>query len=204
MSRFKDLTGKKFGILTVIEQAGKSPKGNYMWLCQCECGNQKVINSSNLLYGHTKSCGCLRITSNTKHGCCNDRLYKIYYEIIDRCFNSNNKCYSSYGGRGIIMCDEWKNDYLKFEKWSIENGYKQGLSIDRIDNDKGYNPDNCRGTNNKVQARNRRNNVFITCNNETCCISEWAEKLNLSRNTVYTWYKKGIAEQKIKQAKEGE
>lgn len=184
----KDIKGQKFGRLMVIEYLGKSK-----WKCKCECGNIKNIDGRDLRSGHTKSCGCLhseiisKITTkrNTKHGKCGTRLYYIWYGMKDRCYNKHDKDYQTYGARGIHVCDVWKDNFEAFYKWSIDTGYRKTLTIDRIDNNKGYSSDNCRWANMKTQQRNRRNNRNITINNETHCLSEWCEILSLDYGTVH-------------------
>lgn len=126
----------------------------------------------------------------------NIRLYKIYYHMKSRCYNKNEKNYKQYGGRGITICDEWLNDFTAFYNWSIENGYRNDLSIDRIDNNKGYSPDNCRWANYKIQNRNRRGNKYYTINGKTCCLAEWCEILNLNQWTVRSRLRRGSSIEK--------
>lgn len=162
----EDLIGKKFNKLLVIKEVGvKVEYGTKrtFWLCQCDCGNMIEISRHNLTSSNKKSCGCLKTekSSNwgklsisnirqlgsdalTKHGLRNSRLYNIWFGIKRRCFDFNNKDFKSYGGRGITMCDEWKNDVKCFYDWAIKNGYLETLTIDRIDNDGNYEPNNCR------------------------------------------------------------
>lgn len=121
----------------------------------------------------------------TKHGKRKTKLYNVWNTMRDRCYNKNNKRYKDYGGRGIAVCDEWRNDFMNFYNWSIQHGYNENLTIDRIDNNKGYSPDNCRWVTRKQQARNRRSNINFTYNGETHCIVEWCELLGLKPKTVY-------------------
>lgn len=123
--------------------------------------------------------------SNIKHGMKHTRLYRTWLHIKTRCYNQKYSRYKDYGGRGIKVCDEWRNDFMNFYNWSMKNGYKENLTIDRIDNDKGYSPSNCRWQTNKQQCRNRRNNKMYTANGEAHCLAEWCEILNLSYSTVY-------------------
>lgn len=158
-------------------------------LCKCFCGNIFKTQLNHLKNGHTKSCGCYnkkRSTDvNTKHGLEGTRIYNTYYNMRSRCYNPNNKEYKHYGKRGITVCEEWLNDFMAFYDWSIKHGYSESLSIDRIDNNKGYDPTNCRWVDMKTQQRNKSNNRIITIDNETHCLSEWCDILGLKRDTVY-------------------
>lgn len=190
MSKLINLVGQKFGKLKVIEYAGNSK-----WLCKCECGNTKIINGKHLREKETFSCGCYRIErakqmvdefheKNKKHQKSKTRIYKIWQGMKQRCFNKNNPAYKIYGSRGIKVCDEWKSSFQMFFKWSINNGYSDVLTIDRIDFNKNYSPDNCRWIPLEKQAHNTRNNVNITYNNETHCLAEWARILKIDRHKV--------------------
>ena len=139
--KVKDMTGMTFGRLKVIERADNDKNGNAFWKCKCECGAIVIVNGNSMRRGHTKSCGCLHkdklIEINTKHGKCNERIYSIWAAMISRCTNEKNAYYINYGGKGIKVCDEWK-DSSKFIEWAYNNGYSDELTIDRIDNKKGY------------------------------------------------------------------
>lgn len=192
MTNYIDLTGKRFGKLTVIkldhkeQRYYKNKKSGfyYYWLCKCDCGNYKVINREKLNSGNTKSCGCLHKEIMTIHGLSNSRLYRIYNKMKNRCYNTKNNYYHRYGARGITICNEWLKDKNKFFEWALNNGYKDDLTIDRIDNNKGYSPDNCRWTTIKEQSRNTCRVKKITYNGETHCISEWTEILGFSRTLI--------------------
>lgn len=154
-------------------------------MCVCECGNIKEVASNNLITGKIKSCGCLlKDGSHTTHGKCNSRLYKTWVNMKTRCYDKNNKEYMNYGGRGIIVCKEWLSNFKTFYDWAINNGYDDTLTIDRINVDGNYEPSNCRFIDIKTQQRNRSNNRYITINNETHCLSEWCELLNLKYSRV--------------------
>lgn len=181
---FKDLTGKKFGNLLVIEY-----KNNGKWLCKCDCGNEKIIRGNNLKRGLTKSCGCYNkeTTSNRfkTHGLTKTRLYRIWHHIKERCYNSNNNAYKNYGGRGIKMCNEWLSNFVNFYNWAISNGYNDDLTIDRINNNSNYEPKNCHWVNRTYQTRNRRNTIKFTFENESKTLQEWAGIKNIKYHTLY-------------------
>lgn len=156
-----DLKGKRLGKLTVIERVENIPKHHARWLCKCDCGNTHIVESHCLIGGSVTSCGCNLVVLHTTHGRSGSRLYTIWNGIKQRCLNENTKDYPYYGGRGITICDEWKNDFESFEKWALFNGYdayaKRGeCTLDRIDNDGNYEPSNCRWVTMKEQCKNRR------------------------------------------------
>ena len=184
-----NLTGKRFGKLVVIKTAGKTKNGAYLWQCKCDCGNEIIANVGNLKNGHTKSCGCLRVdrckTNFTKHGLEHTRLYGIWSDMRLRCYDEKNIAYHRYGGRGITICDEWKNDVKAFYDWAAANGYKDSLTIDRIDNDGNYCPENCRWATVKEQASNRRSNILVTHNGKTQTMKEWAHEVGTPYKVVW-------------------
>lgn len=177
---FIDLSGHRFGKLTVIERIGTKNNSPY-WKCKCDCGNYTNATSANLKSGNVISCGCQRIESAQTHGLSKTRIYHIYSGMKSRCFNKNYHAYKHYGGRGITVCDEWlgENGFQNFYEWSMNNGYADNLTIDREDNDKGYSPDNCRWVTQEIQARNKRSNLLIEYNGETKPLIEWSEELNI-------------------------
>lgn len=183
----------RFGRLTVIDSAEdhiqKSGKHRTQWLCKCDCGNIIAVQSFNLKSGNSKSCGCLadeiRITNSLKHGDRHNRLYSIWCNIKQRCYNSKLPTYARWGGRGIKMCDEWKDSYTAFKEWSINNGYNNNLTIDRIDNNLGYTPDNCRWTTPKVQSNNRSTSVYFPYKGREYTLSELADATGIKYHTLF-------------------
>lgn len=196
-----DLTGKKFGRLTVIEKREPNKKRKTsMWLCRCECGNEKIIASHDLKHG-TLSCGCMlkenresfknKYRNGKKINAKNTRILRIYNGMKQRCYNSNNSSYKYYGGRGITICKEWLENYYEFEKWSLENGYEDNLTIDRIDTNKGYSPKNCRWATYKQQANNERTNHVLEIDGIKHTVQEWSEIYKIKPNTIIYRIKRG-------------
>lgn len=201
MGKFQDLTGQRFGRLTVIERAENrvQPNGHCctQWLCKCDCGKEVVVSALNLKRGHTRSCGCLV----KSHGVRYTRIYNVWCKIKSRCYNPKDIVFKHYGGRGIVMCEEWKNNPKAFFEWAIANGYdknaKRGeCTIDRIDVNGNYEPNNCRWATQKEQCNNKRNNYLITYNNETHTVAEWSRKINMHLNTLYARLYKGWSVEK--------
>ncbi len=178
MPPLKDLTGMKFGQLTVLERAEKTAYGQYQWLCQCECGNKTVVVGQNLRTNSTKSCGCGKygkglfpsFRAESKH----KRIYRIWRGMLHRCYNPNYSAYQNWGGRGIEVCDEWKKDFYSFLAWSMGNGYQEHLSIDRVDNNGNYCPENCRWADNQTQGANKRGVHLITHKGVTKTLMDWS------------------------------
>lgn len=163
-----DITGNRYGKLVVVERAENYIQENghvlAMWLCQCGCGNKRIIPSYLLRYGKIKSCGCVR--ASRKHGCSHERLYHIWVGMKQRCNNPKNKWYKNYGLLGVRVCDEWQHDYMAFRTWSHQNGYSEKLTIDRINPYGNYEPSNCRWITNEEQQKNKRKKPSCTGNTQ--------------------------------------
>lgn len=162
--RLEDLTDRKFGQLQVIERAENGSDGSTRYRCRCDCGGEKIVRAKHLKSGAIDNCGCLhakrvqetKLRSGRAHGGSDTRLYRIWEGMKARCYNPNRERYPDYGGRGITICDEWLHDFGAFRDWAMANGYRDDLSIDRKDNDKGYSPENCRWQTVEQQNNNRR------------------------------------------------
>lgn len=187
MSRLIDLTGKRFDRLIVKERRGTDNWKSSLWLCKCDCGNECLVTSHNLRTKHTKSCGCLQkeatVKSHTSHGHRHTRLYGIWNSMVARCHRKNSKAFPVYGGRGITVCDEWKS-FADFLEWSLANGYNDGLSLDRINNEEGYCPGNCRWVTMETQANNKRSNVVVEYKGENHTLAEWSKILGIKYATL--------------------
>lgn len=181
--KFINLENKRFGLLIVICRE-KNKNNAPTWRCKCDCGKETIVSGGNLRRGNTKSCGCYNITSHIKHGLSNEKLYGVWGDLKTRTLNINSQDYKNYGGRGIKVCKKWEN-FEPFYNWAIDNGYKVGLTIDRIDNNKGYSPENCRWVTYNEQANNKRNNHLITYKDKTLTMSQWANKIGISRHTLF-------------------
>lgn len=185
---YEDLTGRKFGRLTVLNRTKNDKHDKAQWICQCDCGNKVVVSTGHLKSGHTKSCGCYHkyraSEANKTHGVSHNRICRILYTMIERCQNEKFKYYKNYGGRGIKVCDEWRNNPQSFVDWSMSHGYEDGLTIDRIDNDGNYEPNNCRWITQKEQLNNTRRNININYNGETHTLKEWSEIIDIGYDTL--------------------
>lgn len=181
---FNNLLGQKFNKLTVLELY--STEKETIWKCKCDCGNITFVSASHLKDGHTKSCGCQKNgfkgkdNPSYKHGLRHSRIYGIWVNMKTRCLNSNNDSYKSYGARGIKICDKWldkENGFINFYNWAINNGYKDNLTIDRIDVNGNYEPSNCRWVGWETQQNNRRTNFVIEYNGIKHTLQEWSRIL---------------------------
>lgn len=195
-----EMVGKRFGRWTVIERASKEVKGVY-WLCRCDCGTERVVNGRMLRTGGSVSCGCYAREASSQrmkgltpeekkkfarytHHQSDSRLYRIWWGMRERCYKSNKAEYKHYGGRGITICDEWLEDFMNFYNWAMANGYEDRLSIDRIDVNGNYCPENCRWATQKEQCNNTRQNRFLRFNGETHTVKEWADIVGINVVTL--------------------
>ena len=193
-SRIRDLTGQKFGLLKVVGLADTETRKTY-WVCKCDCGNMKTVRSDSLLCGAIKSCGCLKrkqdeinLVKNHRHKMSGTRIYWEWQGMKSRCYNKNDARYAEWGGRGITVCDEWRNSFESFCDWAMSHGYQDDLTIDRIDNEGNYCPENCRWATQQEQSRNRRSNVNITIGNSTRTLTEWCEIFQVDSKNVFARY----------------
>lgn len=185
-TKVKDITGKKFGMLTVIEYV-ETKNHRAMFKCVCDCGKECVKVGSLLTAGKTRSCGCLakNNTDQTTHGLSKTHLYGVWCTMKSRCHNKNSQRYSLYGGRGVVVCDEWLHDFKSFYDWSYANGYNEKLTLDRIDVNGNYSPENCRWVDMKTQNNNRRNNNLMTYNGKTQTLHQWADEYGIRYGTLW-------------------
>ena len=197
MSKAKDITGCKYNRLTAIKFSHTDKNYNQYWVFKCDCGNEIVARKSLVVSGHTKSCGCFQkevaakevVKTSVKHGYSYSRIYRIWKNMISRCTLEGHKHYYE---KGIVVCDEWKNDFTSFCDWAMSNGYNDTLTIDRIDSNGNYEPNNCRWATYKEQAQNTSKNHFITHNGQTKCIAEWCRELNIKTSTFCQRMKNGL------------
>jgi hypothetical protein len=181
--KLMNFVGNKYGKLTVIEELAptllKDGRKLRYAKCSCECGKEKISTWSNLRSGKINHCGC----ESNKHGGCNTKLYGVWRRIKQCCFDKNYQAYKNYGQRGISVCDEWLL-FVNFREWAIKSGYEQGLSIDRIDNNGNYEPNNCRWATSKEQGSNKRNNVYVEHDGKLITATEFARLTNTAQSTV--------------------
>lgn len=193
--KLNDLTGKRFDRL-VVEGIAFKKNNRIYWRCKCDCGNFLNVLSYSLIKKQTRSCGCYNKEKSkermTKHGLSKHPLFSIWKAIKRRCYDTKSICYKNYGGRGIVVCDEWKNSYINFYNWAMSNGYKNEKlksgknkwTIDRINNDGNYEPNNCRWTTDLVQSQNTRKVRKFNILGETLTIEEMSKKYNINKNCL--------------------
>lgn len=201
-----NISGKRFGRLVAIEYAGKLGKdSSHFWRCICDCGKEVVVKKASLMKGFTRSCGCLRSDVAREKAIAragkgakkeNKRLYTIWNSMKARCLNPNRKESKYYLLKGIRICEEWANDFLAFRDWALKNGYDETLTLDRIDNDGDYKPENCRWTTWTSQNNNTSKNKFISIDGETLTVAEWTRKMNFSRGLISSRLKRGWTEER--------
>lgn len=199
MGKYRDLAGQRHNRLTVIMEVPRpdGKKTRRFWLVRCDCGKEMILSSSDFNRPSRYSCGCYQRDSVSKrayeqhitHGKSKSRLYSIWSSMKQRCFDRNVKTYHMYGGRGISVCSEWKDNFPSFEKWALDNGYDESLprgqcTIDRIDVNGDYCPENCRIATQKQQSNNRRNNHTVTYRGETHTLSEWSQIVGIKQSIL--------------------
>lgn len=197
----KDLTGARFGKLIALSPTEQRDKSNHVcWLCKCDCGEDRIVSSHNLINGFVKSCrkcALINITIRNRNikrspkqpdkWRNNERLYSIWRNMKARCYNVRAVNFKYYGGKGIIMCREWKDDYLAFKKWALENGYEDSLTIDRVDSDGNYSPENCRWVSPREQTYNMGNNIIIDFHGKQVSLARFIHDFGLNRQQVYDY-----------------
>lgn len=189
----KDLSGLKSGRLVAIRYEYTRNKKAY-WLCLCDCGKSKIVVGTSITNGHVKSCGCLKkemlAEKNFKHGFCGTGLYQCWQDMKKRCYDKNRAQYKDWGGRGISVCEDWLS-FENFKIWAVKNGYQPGLTIERVDNNGNYSPENCKFIRKQDQNSNRRNTVVISFDGKNMNIEQWAKYLGLKRGTFDSRLKRG-------------
>lgn len=184
--------GHKYNHLTAIK-----PVGGGKFLFRCDCGIEKEISGYHVVKGLTISCGSCEFhikemsEKSRTHGLSDTRFYEQYRGMLKRCYDCNAINYKDYGGRGITVCDEWRNDPAAFRDWAIENGWEEGLTLDRVNNDGPYCPTNCRWVTTKEQAKNKRSNLLLSFRGQTKIAADWADELGIPRKTLYERLRKG-------------
>lgn len=194
LREYKDITGRRFERLVALEYVGKGSSNASLWRCKCDCGKESIVRESNLQSGKTKSCGCYdrdrTKDANTKHGLYGTRLYRIFKGMKYRCYNSNADEYPHYGGKGVIVCEEWRKDVSKFYEWAVLHGYRENLTIDRIDPNGNYEPSNCQWVTLEENTRNVRKENFVKIFGQDYTIRQLAQIINVSNVTLYSRLRK--------------
>ena len=189
----KNLCGKRFNHLLAIEKLEKFDGKKTFYKCECDCGNIKIIRADQLQRNTNKSCGCYKerhkvlLTEEDK------RLYSIWKKMKERCNNPKNRAFSSYGGRGIKVFENWSKNFREFANWSMANGYKNTLSLDRIDVNGNYEPSNCRWATSQQQNNNKRNNHYLTHKDKTLTVAQWGRVLNIDPKLILSRLKIGMS-----------
>jgi len=201
MPKAIDITGKRVGKLVVIKKIAEGHRGcPQRWLCKCDCGKEKIISKGPLLKGNIKSCGCerKRITKEnmTKHGKRQTNLYMRWLSMKGRCLNPKNKKFKNYGERGINVCDSWKNDFMSFYDWAVRSGYKKSLSLERIDVNGNYCPENCKWIPMKEQALNKTTTVYLDVFGKKMTIRDAATFFGIKEKTLRNRHKRGWSDER--------
>ena len=185
--RVKDLTGQRFGRWAVLRYAGLNTRRKALWLCKCDCGTARIVESSNLCAGTSQNCGCIRCEKTAArsitHGLWRVPEYNTWAGMLARCYNANEVAYVNYGGRGIAVCDRWRNSFEAFYEDMGPRPSPQH-SIDRIDNDGNYEPANCQWATRTQQARNSRQNLLISFRGKTQCLAAWSQEIGILPGTL--------------------
>jgi hypothetical protein len=213
MGKVIDLTGERFGRLTVVKRGKTAKRKNNRgtltyWVCQCDCGSTREVLNSDLKKGSTTSCGCYQRQrsreANITHGLSDSRLYNIWTHMKERCANPNVSCFDRYGGVGISVCEEWLTSFETFRNWSLENGYRNDLTIDRIDGAKGYNPYNCRWATVEEQNNNKKNNIIVEYNGRQMTLGQLSKTSGVDYHKLWRCVKSGMAAEAAVQYVRGE
>ena len=202
-----NMAGRTYGALTVLRFVGRDKEYRDLWECRCTCGKTVAVTGKSLRNGTKKSCGCMQYRwasmKNTKHGMSNSRLYNIWTGMKSRCFNSKDRKFKNYGMRGITVCPEWRDNFAAFASWAVGNGYEPSLTIERIDVNGNYCPENCTWIPAEKQGANKTNNHRIRFNGKTQTLADWSKELNInygtlkSRITRYGWAPERALSEKI-------
>lgn len=195
MKDFSHMINKKYGQLTVTEVLPPN-NANRKVIAVCECGKTKEYQLTKIRIGATISCGCYAkkassLRNSTHGGSQNNSLYEVWHSMKTRCLNNNSQAYKHYGGRGIAVCDTWKKDFKCFSDWALLNGYSKGLQLDRINNEDGYSPLNCRFVSSKVNNNNTSRNRVIQFNGMNKTLSQWSDFIGVNYTTLHQRLKKG-------------
>lgn len=200
-SNVDDYIGKKYNLLKLIRFSHKN-NGKKYFECKCDCGNVAVKRLDHLIRNESKSCGCI-VGKQGKHLKTNTRLYETYCGMKKRCYNKNNKSYKHYGARGIKVCDEWLENFPNFYDWAYQNGYNDTLTIDRIDVNKDYKPNNCKWSTRQEQSYNKTTTHYFEYKNEKKSVAEWSEITGIKYTTLlyrikHNWDKDKVIEERVR------